>query len=163
MSGVITVEDLLGVYDASKHHDVIAGKKTETDILHEFLAQFIVKEPRKRSVSIDNNKVTLNDFENYYANISASIDDDDYFELMIRNAWRLTTGYDSCLGDNSCDSSSRSSFKLTSQTRPSKSFATDHLNKPHRNSTGLRISSNRLEANSLLRHLTTGDDSGGKR
>jgi hypothetical protein len=36
--------------------------------------------------------VTLDEFEDYYKEISASIDDDDYFELMIRNAWRMAGG-----------------------------------------------------------------------
>jgi calcyphosin len=33
--------------------------------------------------------VTFPEFAEYYNNISASIDNDDYFELMIRNAWNL--------------------------------------------------------------------------
>ena len=36
--------------------------------------------------------VTPKEFEMYYANVSASIDDDDYFELMIRNAWHISGG-----------------------------------------------------------------------
>ena len=34
-------------------------------------------------------RVTLNEFMDFYSNVSASIDDDQYFELMIRNAWNL--------------------------------------------------------------------------
>jgi hypothetical protein len=34
-------------------------------------------------------KVTLNEFMDYYSNVSASIDDDQYFQLMITNAWNL--------------------------------------------------------------------------
>ena len=34
-------------------------------------------------------KVTFNEFMDYYSNVSASIDDDAYFELMIKNAWNL--------------------------------------------------------------------------
>jgi hypothetical protein len=33
--------------------------------------------------------VTLEEFEEYYNNISASIDNDQYFELMINNAWKM--------------------------------------------------------------------------
>jgi hypothetical protein len=37
-------------------------------------------------------KVTREEFTNYYTNISASIDGDDYFELMMRNAWHISGG-----------------------------------------------------------------------
>jgi hypothetical protein len=37
-------------------------------------------------------KVTRQEFTNYYSNISASIDNEDYFELMIRNAWHISGG-----------------------------------------------------------------------
>ena len=33
--------------------------------------------------------VTLQEFLDYYNNVSMSIDDDAYFEVMIRNAWNL--------------------------------------------------------------------------
>ena len=36
--------------------------------------------------------VTTEEWEEYYKDISASIDDDDYFELMIRNAWHIDGG-----------------------------------------------------------------------
>lgn len=35
------------------------------------------------------NKVTLEEFENYYADVSASVDHDEYFELMMKNAWKM--------------------------------------------------------------------------
>ena len=35
---------------------------------------------------------TFEEFCDYYKEISASIDGDDYFELMIRNAWRIAGG-----------------------------------------------------------------------
>jgi hypothetical protein len=35
-------------------------------------------------------KVTRQEFENYYFNVSAAIDRDEYFEIMIRNAWHFS-------------------------------------------------------------------------
>jgi Ca2+-binding EF-hand superfamily protein len=34
-------------------------------------------------------KLTLEEFEKYYAGVSASIDSDAYFSLMMFNAWKL--------------------------------------------------------------------------
>lgn len=36
--------------------------------------------------------VHLDEFIDYYTDVSSSIDRDDYFELMIRNAWHLPGG-----------------------------------------------------------------------
>jgi hypothetical protein len=36
--------------------------------------------------------VTVEEFLDYYKDISASIDGDDYFELVIRNAWHIDGG-----------------------------------------------------------------------
>ena len=40
--------------------------------------------------------MTKQEFRNYYTNVSASIDDDDYFELMLRNAWHISGGSGWC-------------------------------------------------------------------
>ena len=39
-SGVLDINDIKGVYNAKKHPDVIAGKKSEDEILGEFLDTF---------------------------------------------------------------------------------------------------------------------------
>ena len=83
--GIIEPEDIMSVYDCSRHPDVLAGKRTSAEILQEFLDTFDVG-------GVQDGKVTRQEFENYYHNISASIDDDDYFELMIRNAWHISGG-----------------------------------------------------------------------
>jgi Ca2+-binding EF-hand superfamily protein len=83
--GEVDPEDLVGCYNASKHPDVLAGKRTEDEILREFLDTFDVG-------GVKDGVVTRDEFENYYANISASIDNEDYFELMIRNAWHISGG-----------------------------------------------------------------------
>ena len=36
--------------------------------------------------------VTKEEFEEYYTNVSSSIDNDQYFELMMNNAWKINDG-----------------------------------------------------------------------
>ena len=84
-TGEIDPSDLVGVYDTSKHPDVISKKKTSQEVLREFLDGFDVG-------GVVDGMVTRTEFESYYANVSASIDDDTYFELMIRNAWHISGG-----------------------------------------------------------------------
>lgn len=43
-----------------------------------------------RTGTAPNYVVTKEEFEEYYNNISASIDDDAYFATMMNNAWKLT-------------------------------------------------------------------------
>ena len=84
-SGILNPDEMMEQYDASQHPDVLSGAKTKTAVLKEFLETFEV------GGEIDG-KVTREEFVNYYTNLSASIDDDQYFELMIRNAWRISGG-----------------------------------------------------------------------
>lgn len=83
-NGRVELIDITQAYDASKHPDVIAGRRSSSQILREFLDTFDCGE--KDGI------VTFDEFCKYYANISASIDDDDYFELVIRNAWHISGG-----------------------------------------------------------------------
>ena len=39
-SGIVNIEDIRSVYNARQHPDVIEGKKTEDEILSEFLDTF---------------------------------------------------------------------------------------------------------------------------
>ena len=84
-SGLIEPADLIGVYDTTHHPDVISRKKTSQQVLREFLDGFDVG-------GVVDGMITREEFMNYYHNMSASIDDDNYFELMIRNAWHISGG-----------------------------------------------------------------------
>jgi hypothetical protein len=58
-------------------------------ILQEFLETFETAHNMRNNEAPDH-VVTKEEFEEYYNNISASIEDDAYFTLMINNSWKLT-------------------------------------------------------------------------
>ena len=88
-NGWIDIDDVRGVYTCNKHPDVISGKKTEDQILQEFLETFETAHNMRNNEAPDY-VVTKEEFEEYYNNVSCSIDDDMYFMTMINNAWKLT-------------------------------------------------------------------------
>jgi len=87
-SGILDIRDIEGTYNAKDHPDVKAGKKTEEEILSEFLDTFELHHSLKHPEDKDR-KITLKEFEEYYTNVGATIENDQYFELMITNAWNL--------------------------------------------------------------------------
>lgn len=80
--GSITVDDLKGVYDASQHPQVLNGEMTTEQVFRLFMNTF-------DTPGQGDGIVTKNEFINYYAGISASIDSDEYFVTMIKNCWKL--------------------------------------------------------------------------
>ncbi|XP_024601660.1 calcyphosin isoform X2 [Neophocaena asiaeorientalis asiaeorientalis] len=62
--GVVTVDDLRGVYSGRAHPRVRSGEWTEEE-------------------------VTLAEFQDYYSGVSASVDTDEEFVAMMTSAWRL--------------------------------------------------------------------------
>ena len=92
-SGMIDINDIRGVYKADKHPDVMAGKKTEQQILSEFLETFETAHSMRNQQTPDH-IVSKEEWVEYYNNVSASIDRDDYFALMMNNAWNLDGSMD---------------------------------------------------------------------
>lgn len=89
-SGVLDISDIRGRYNAKKHPDVMSGKQTEEDILYEFLDTFEAAYSIKHGNSKTRDRsVTMDEWLEYYQSISASCDNDDYFELMMTNTWNL--------------------------------------------------------------------------
>ena len=87
-NGWIDINDVRGVYNAKKHPDVIQGKKTEDQILQEFLSTFEMAHSMRNN-DAPNYVVTKEEFEEYYNNVSMSIDDDMYFMQMMNSAWKM--------------------------------------------------------------------------
>ena len=87
-NGWIDLNDVRGTYNARKHPDLLSGKKTEDQILQEFLETFETAHSMRNNTAPDY-VVTKDEFEEYYNNVSASIEDDMYFMRMMNNAWKL--------------------------------------------------------------------------
>lgn len=82
--GTVTVEDISLAYNSDFDPDVLSGRARPDAALAMFLDQFDTVE--KDGI------VTQEEFLEYYKSVSASVGDDDYFELMIRNAWHIPGG-----------------------------------------------------------------------
>jgi len=89
-SGEATYEEMHSAYGKTLHlhPEVVAGKKTEEQVLKEFMEGMGDKD--------GDAKITSAEFIDYYEDLSANIDDDDYYELMMRNAWHLSGGEGWC-------------------------------------------------------------------
>ncbi|NXQ32123.1 CAPSL protein, partial [Alaudala cheleensis] len=78
--GVVTIEDLRGVYNAKYHPKYLNGDWTEDQVFRAFLDHFDSPHDKDGKAK---------EFINYYAGVSASIDTDVYFIIMMKNAWKL--------------------------------------------------------------------------
>ena len=78
---MITSADLKTVYNCNMHPKVISGEMTEDEVFMEFLQNFG-----------DKNKdgmISKAEWNDYYAAVSANIDNDDHFCNLMRAAWKL--------------------------------------------------------------------------
>ncbi|XP_032076118.1 calcyphosin [Thamnophis elegans] len=80
--GLVTVEDLHGVYNSRSHPKFKSGEWTEDQVFSAFLESFDSPDDK-------DGKITNEEFLNYYSGVSASIDSDEYFVDMMKAAWKL--------------------------------------------------------------------------
>ncbi|CAG2109153.1 unnamed protein product [Medioppia subpectinata] len=81
--GVVTLDDLKGVYNTRSHPEFQNGQKTEKELFEGFLKKF------EEGGSVDG-MLTKDEFTDYYSGVSASIDEDIYFDLMMRQLLGVT-------------------------------------------------------------------------
>lgn len=85
-SGVVDARDLAQAYDTSKCPNVRSRKTTPQDCLNHFM----------ESLGGSKGKITWEEFLEHYQWVSSNIDTDDYFEVMMRNAWHISGGKGWC-------------------------------------------------------------------
>ena len=71
-NSLVELNDLESNFNVEFHPKFRSGEMSKKDILNDFMKQW-------DTVRKDN-KVTYEEFEEYYKDVSASIDNDDYFE-----------------------------------------------------------------------------------
>jgi|TARA_B110000285_G_scaffold183433_1_gene207600 Ca2+-binding EF-hand superfamily protein len=80
-NGTIEAADLKGVYSANMHPKVISGEMTEDEVFLQFLANFGDKN--------GDGKVDRKEWNDYYAAVSSSVDNDDHFVQLMKAAWKI--------------------------------------------------------------------------
>ena len=90
--GVLNMNVIRGGFNPSGHPDVISRKKTEQEVLAEFLDNFdyhftLLIQGRNP----DDEEVTNQEFIDFYRYISVGIEDDNFFNKMISGVWGVNT------------------------------------------------------------------------
>jgi Ca2+-binding EF-hand superfamily protein len=80
-NGYIDINDLRGIYNCSHHPKVRSGQMTEDQALGEFLQNFNDRN--------GDGRIQKEEWDEYYASVSSSIDNDEHFVQLMRTAWRL--------------------------------------------------------------------------
>ncbi|KAJ8916861.1 hypothetical protein NQ315_005868 [Exocentrus adspersus] len=80
--GEISIDDIKHVYNVKSNTRYISGEDSEEMLLKQFLENF-------EQDAIKEGMVTKEEFFNYYSAISSSTDNDCYFNLMMRQAYKL--------------------------------------------------------------------------
>jgi calcyphosin len=79
--GAIDASLIVSQYDPTGHPDVFLGVRSPEEVMTELLETFDMGGALQ-------GKVTRDEFLEYFSNIGAGIDNEDYFELMLIHAWK---------------------------------------------------------------------------
>jgi len=82
--GQVTLADIAELYDVSQNPRVASGEISAEQAVSEFVSLW--------DTEVKDGIITLQEFMHYYTDLSAEIEEDDYFELMMRNAWHISGG-----------------------------------------------------------------------
>jgi len=93
-TGTITVGQIREAYNPKEHPLVRQGKRSEDEILGDFIDSLeyhfsLLNEKNEENVDVNDIKIDFDDFCDFYKTISISIEDDKYFEIMVMSVWGL--------------------------------------------------------------------------
>eukprot|EP00826_Nyctotherus_ovalis_P043539 TRINITY_DN4598_c0_g1_i1.p1 TRINITY_DN4598_c0_g1~~TRINITY_DN4598_c0_g1_i1.p1 ORF type:complete len:370 (-),score=130.89 TRINITY_DN4598_c0_g1_i1:160-1269(-) len=76
----LSLDEFLNCYNVEDNPKFISGKKTRKEVLEELMEEWDHVRWKKA--------VSVEDFEEYYGDISPAIAKDDYFDSVVRSSWR---------------------------------------------------------------------------
>ena len=79
--GTVKLDDIAKLYDVSQHPDILSRRKQPKEVYLEFMKLW--------DTQVADGIVTFEEFLDYFKDVSASIDSDEYFGQMMKNAWKL--------------------------------------------------------------------------
>jgi len=80
--GQVNIEDMKKAYNINYHPAYLNGDVSKEVILKAYLTKF------EQNGSIDG-RLTREEFTDYYSGVSASIDNDIYFIMLMKSSWKL--------------------------------------------------------------------------
>ena len=93
-TGFITVGQLRESYNPKEHPLVRQGKRSEDEILGDFIDILeyhfsLLNEKNDENVDVNDIKIDFEDFCDFYKTISICIEEDKYFEVMVLSEWGI--------------------------------------------------------------------------
>lgn len=93
-TGFITVGQMRDSYNPKEHPLVRQGKRTEDEILGDFIDILeyhfsLLNEKNDENVDVNDIKIDFEDFCDFYKTISICIEEDKYFEVMVLSEWGI--------------------------------------------------------------------------
>jgi calcyphosin len=79
--GQVTLDDIAKLYDVSKHPEIVSGSMTPKEVFLQFMSLWDTQQP--------DGIITFDEFCDYYRDVSASIESDEFFNIMMTAAWKL--------------------------------------------------------------------------
>ena len=79
--GLVKLDDIAKIYDVSKHPEIANGSANPKDVYLQFMSLW--------DTQVVDGIITFDEFTDYYRDVSASIDSDEYFGVMMTQAWKL--------------------------------------------------------------------------